>query len=337
MDHLPQLQELLSRPRRIAITTHLRPDGDALGSSLGLYHYLRGKGHKVQVISPTEYPDFLAWLPGAKEVLAGPDDPDRAKWAFESADVIFCLDFNDLKRVAEFEESVHTSTAVKVMVDHHLEPKDFASLWFWDQTASSTAEMIFRMIDALGDLPALTYETAVSLYVGLMTDTGSFRYSATTPAVHHMAATLIGAGIKVQEVHDLVFSTNTTERLRFTGYVLANCLVHLPELRVAYLKVDKSVFKQFNVRSGDTEGLVNYPMSIAGVDLAILMTEQDGLVKLSIRSRNGVASNMMGNDFGGGGHLYAAGGKSTLSMDETEQKIKDYLAVFMAAAPATEG
>lgn len=332
MKEIEQLQDWLGRPRRIAITTHQKPDGDAIGSSLGLYHYLIQFDHKVKIVVPTDYAENLKWLKGSDQIMIGPNNPEAANWTFEGSDIIFCLDFNALDRINEFASVVEDSEAKKVMVDHHLEPKGFDDLRFWDAEASSTAEMVYRMILAAGHKDKVTIDLAEALYMGLLTDTGSFRYTTTSPAVHQMASHLLEVGVDTTKVFDLIYSNSSENRLRFFGHCFTNCLHVLPELKTAYLKVDKSIFKQFHIKSGETEGLVNYALGLKDINLGVLMTEQDDLVKLSFRSRGSVGASEIAKLFGGGGHFYAAGGKSTESMDDTEKRFleileekKDYL------------
>lgn len=325
MEHIEALKSLLSSPKRIAITTHQKPDGDAIGSSVGLYHYLVKGGHRVQVVSPTDYADFLKWVQGNEKVLIGPNDPDLARWTFDGADLIFCLDFNALQRINEFGPMVRDSDAKKIMIDHHPDPEGFEDIAILDTTASSTAELVYRMIEALGDKNKIDLAAAEALYMGIMTDTGSFRFTNTSPAVHRIVAHLMETGVNVNRIHDLIFSNFSAERFKFLGHCLSNCLYVVPELKTAYLKLDKEVFKQFNVKAGDTEGLVNYALSIKDVNLAIMMTPQDDIIKMSFRSRGEVSASEFAQQFGGGGHFYAAGGKSTASLDDTEKILLEML------------
>ncbi|MEM6765958.1 MAG: bifunctional oligoribonuclease/PAP phosphatase NrnA [Bacteroidota bacterium] len=321
MEHISTLKEWLDSPKRIAITTHQRPDGDAIGSSLGLYHFLKACGHKVKIVAPTDYGENLKWLPGKEDIIIGPDDPDMANWAFESADLIFCLDFNALNRINEFEDTVRYADGKKIMVDHHLEPDPFSDVDFWDHTASSTAEMVFRMIVSLDATDKISKDAAEAIYMGVMTDTGSFRFTTTTPGVHRMIAVLLEKGADSNKIHDRVFGNSTENRLRFFGHCLSNCLFILPELKTAYLKVDKSVFKEFYIKPGETEGLVNYALGIKGVNLGILLTSQDDIVKLSFRSREEVSASELAKTFGGGGHFYAAGARIQGNLDEAESQL----------------
>ncbi len=325
MQHTEAIRELLSSPQRVAITTHQKPDGDAIGSSMALYHYLNQQGHRVEVVVPTEYAGFLKWLPDNDKVLVGPRDADRANWIFEGADVIFCLDFNSLNRINEFEKPVQDSMGKKVMIDHHMDPRPFYDLAYWDETASSTAELIYRLIGELGDLDRLSLPTAQSIYMGVMTDTGSFRFSNTSPAVHRMVAHLIEVGVDVNAAYDNIFNQASENRLRFLGHCLSERLTVLPELKTAYFKLSREVFRQFNVKTGDTEGLVNYALSLKDINLAVLLSQQDDMTKLSFRSRNEVSAAALAEQFNGGGHFYAAGGRIQASPDDTEKKLLDLL------------
>lgn len=325
MSIITELKNLLSTPRRIAITMHRKPDADAIGSSLGLYHFLIQSGHQVTVVAPTDYPDFLKWMPGSDQVLIGPFDPDKANWVFDGADLIFCLDFNALNRLAEFESSVRDSDAKKIMIDHHMEPEGFEDLSYSDEKASSTAELIYRLIEEMGETDKLTLGGSEALYAGIMTDTGSFRFTNTSPATHRTVAQLMEIGVNVNTVYENIFNTATIERLRFVGHCLSTCLHVLPEYNVAYLKVDREVFRQFPIKTGDTEGLVNYALSIKGVSMGVLLTANDEIIKLSFRSRGNVSSKEFAENFGGGGHFYASGGRSKLSMEETEKRFLELL------------
>lgn len=325
MEHTEALKELLSMQRRIAITTHQKPDGDAIGSSMALYRYLIKKGHRVDVVTPTDYAEFLKWLSDNQKVLVGPHDADRANWIFEGADVIFCLDFNSLNRINEFEKAVRDSDARKVMIDHHMNPEGFHDLAFWDETASSTAEMVYRLIVDMGDEALLDQALAEALYMGVMTDTGSFRFTNTSPAVHRMVAHLIELGVDVNAAYEAIFNNGSVDRLRFLGHCFSECLSVHPQYQTAYFKVSKEVFRKFNVRMGDTEGLVNYALGIKGITLAVLISEQDDITKMSFRSRADVSAAALAEKFGGGGHFYAAGGRTQASIDETEKQLLEIL------------
>ncbi len=339
MRTLEALQVLLQSPKRVVITTHQKPDADALGSSLGLAGYLKKKGHAVAVISPTDYPRYLAWMPGNEEVVEF-NAPNRARAeAFVAeADLIFCLDFNALSRIQDLAEPVRRSAATKVMIDHHLEPEAFADFQISDPTAAATAQLVYQLIIELGDQTLIDQAIGECLYAGFMTDTGSFRHPSTNPQVHRMAAELIELGVNTNRVHRQIFDNVPADRLRFLGYVLSEKLVVLPEYRTAYIALSAKELKRFRSQTGDTEGLVNYALSLENVVMAVLIVDRlPEAIKLSFRSVGNFSVNELARrHFSGGGHRNAAGGKTHLSLDETVQKflkvLPDYQAQLQAVA-----
>jgi len=323
--HASDIKELLQAPRRIAITMHAKADGDAIGSSLGWYHFLKSQGHRVEIVSPTDYPQNLKWLQGTEDVVIGPEDVDRASWIFEGADLIFCLDFNALHRLNEFEKAVEESVATKVMIDHHLDPQAFYQHAYWDDEASSTAELIFRLIDDLGMADQINPAMAECLYTGILTDTGSFRFTNTSPRVHRIVGKLMEAGADNFSIHESLFSNYSEDRVKFLGHALLNCLHIKPELNTAYILLNQEVFKTYNLKSGDTEGLVNYALSINGIKLGALISTHDELVKFSLRSKGNVAASTLAQKFGGGGHFYAAGARIQANIEDAEKKFLELL------------
>src|ERR1700748_2228819 len=240
MLELPALTKLLAQPRKIVITTHHKPDGDAMGSSLGLYNYLIQQGHHARVITPTDYPDFLAWLPGNGEVLIYTDHIAESAQLVADAELIFCLDLNTLSRINELGELVRASAAVKVMIDHHLEPEDFDDYRHWDINACASAQLVYDFIaNELHHKELINKDVATCLYTGIMTDSASFRLPNTTSAVHRIAADLIDAGAVNWRIHELVYNSASENRLRFLGHCLANCLEILPEFNTALIVVNK--------------------------------------------------------------------------------------------------
>lgn len=323
---------LLSSSKKIVITTHLNPDGDALGSSLGLADVLTKLGHQVSVIPPTDYPDFLRWLPLQEyiTVFEG-NEREKATELIAAAEVIFCLDFSVLNRIKEMENDVRKSTAVKVLVDHHQQPEDFADFVFWNEQAAATCELIYIMLEQTLGTNALSAEGATCLYAGLVTDTGSFRFAATTPDVHRVAGELIAKGVNNSLVHRKLFDTNAVDRLRFLGYALSQKLTYLPDYRVAYFSFTKDELAQFKSKNGDTEGVVNYGLSIAGVVMSAIFVERDDLVKISFRSvDNFSVSNFARDNFDGGGHHNAAGGRSYQTLEKTVDKFLKLLPTHKA-------
>ncbi|HRH68950.1 MAG TPA: DHH family phosphoesterase, partial [Flavobacteriales bacterium] len=283
-DQLARLRDLLVRPRRAVIITHYNPDGDALGSSLGLMHVLRSLGHTVQVVLPNTPGDFLDWLPGRSEVLSFDRSPDASLSTIRTSDILFCLDFNRLDRVGGLEDAAR-SAGVKVLIDHHQEPDDFAQATFSDTSASSTCQMVFDILTALGHSDLITLDAATCLYVGLVTDSGSFRFRSTTPHTMRVAASVMERGVDIDRVHSAIADTNTADRLKLLGYALSERMTVLPERRTAVIALDKDELRRFNYRTGDTEGFVNYGLSIKGMRLAAFFMERPDQVKISLRSK----------------------------------------------------
>lgn len=330
MQNIQAFQEYLAVPRKVLIITHFKPDADALGSSLGLSGYLKKKGHQVNVITPSDYPDFLSWLPGNDEVLIFNKEHSKDFELLTSqCDLICCLDFSSLKRINDLGEMVERSAAKKVLIDHHLDPENFADFVQWDGTAASTAELVYALIKEMDDVHEVDVDIANCLYAGLMTDTGGFRHSNTTKIVFETAAALVGHGADPARVSKLIYDTNTLERMRLMGFVLYEKLQVLPEYRTAYIALRIDDLKRFSSQTGDTEGLVNFGLSVKGVKLAVLISERKDRIKLSFRSLNDFSVNDFARKhFEGGGHRNAAGGQTALNFDETLKKFLDLLPLY---------
>lgn len=327
MQELTALKELLAHPRHIVITTHHKPDGDAMGSSLGLYNYLIQKGHHVRVISPSDYPVFLHWLPNNPEVVIYTEKPEQSEKYVHEADIIFCLDFNTLSRINELGEVVREAKAKKVMIDHHLEPEGFDDFRHWSINACATAQLVYDLIANVFREPHLiNKDVATCLYTGIMTDSGSFRFPTTTPQVHYIVAELISKGAENWKIHQLVYDNFSEDRLRFLGYCLLNKLEVLPEFNTAIIVVTAAELQQYKISTGDTEGLVNYALTINGIRLAALIIERPDRVKLSLRSIGDFPANEICKKyFNGGGHRNAAGGSSAEPLDRTVARFKSIL------------
>jgi len=319
--------EFLSSPKQIVITTHQNPDADALGSSLGLSAYLKKKGHFTTVITPTDYPDFLRWMSGESEVINFENDQHSlAKEHIANADMIFCLDFSALNRIKGMEEFVKQSSAKKVLSDHHQQPENFADFVFWNDRAAATCELIYELIEKLGDNNLIDIPTAECLYAGLVTDTGSFRFDSTSEGVHRIAGELISIGIHPNSIHRKIFDSNTIDRLKFLGFVLGEKLTYLPKYNVVYMAISKEELSKFSSKNGDTEGVVNYGLSIKGVVMAAIFTEKEDMIRVSLRSVDDFSvSEFSRNHFNGGGHKNAAGGRSTDSLEKTVEKFLSLL------------
>ncbi|MCL8006460.1 DHH family phosphoesterase [Gelidibacter japonicus] len=320
--HIKEIKAILMAPKQIVIVPHKNPDGDAMGSTLGLYHYLIKNNHKVTVIAPNDYPDFLKWLPGQDNVVIYESDRTHAENLMETADLIFTLDFNALHRAGEMETPLSNSKAVKIMIDHHQQPDTYAEYMFSDVSMSSTCEMVYRFIDMLGDLQTIDDQIATCLYAGILTDTGSFRFPSTTSTTHLVVADLIEKGANHSDIYNSIYDTNSYERLQLLGVALKNLKV-LPEYRTAYITLSQEELNAANFRKGDTEGFVNYGLSIKNIIFAAIFIEhkQEGIVKISLRSEGDFSVNEFSREnFSGGGHTNAAGGKSDLSLNDTVEK-----------------
>ncbi len=322
-----EIKELFSTPKKVVITTHHKPDADALGSSLALGNFLKKKGHEVKVIVPSDYPNFLNWMAGNADVLIFDlAKPEIADSYIKVADIICCLDFNAYNRINELADLVKPSKAKKLLVDHHLDPEKFADYYFWDNKAAATAELIYELIDAMGEKALIDKDIAEAIYAGIMTDTGSFRFPSTSSKIHHIIAELISIGADNSKVHRLVFDKNSENRLRFIGFALSQRLCVLPEYHLAYFAISAEDLKQFDSRTGDTEGLVNYGLSIEGVVFATVIIEREDAVKLSLRSAGDFSvQEFASKHFFGGGHKNASGGRSDLNLKETEEKFLSLL------------
>lgn len=316
--------DLLAQPRKIVITTHHKPDGDAMGSSLGLYNYLIQQGHHTTVITPTDYPHFFNWMPGNGDVLIYTDNTPAADTLIANADIIFCLDFNALGRINEMGEKVGESSAIKIMIDHHLEPSDFDDYRYWDINACATAQLVYTFIvEVLNNKKLVNRDVASCLYTGIMTDSGSFRFPTTTSAVHRIVADLIDAGAINWRIHELVYDNSSENRLRFLGNCLANKLEVYNEFNTAVIVVNKDELQKYDVITGDTEGIVNYALSISNVRLAAFIVERKDKVKLSLRSKGDFPANEICKKyFNGGGHRNAAGGMSSDSLVQVIEQFK---------------
>lgn len=318
----------MNTPQKAVITTHQNPDADALGSSLGLYNFLRKKGHHVTVITPTAYPDFLFWMKGNDSVLVYTEmETEDVQMLINGASVIFCLDFSNLSRINELGEMVREAKAKKVLVDHHLNPEDFADYMLWSTDAAATAELIYDLIQKMDATDLIDTEIAESLYAGIMTDTGSFRHPSTSAKVHRIVADLIDCGANVNRVSKLIYDNNTLNRIKFVGFAISKRLFVHEDLNMAYLKISKEDIAKYNLKSGDTEGLVNYALSIKGINIAAILMEKDGLIKMSFRSIGDFSVNDFASEyFNGGGHKNAAGGASEDTLDYTEEKFLNAIA-----------
>ena len=318
MQSLNQIFPLLSQPHKVVITTHQKPDGDAMGSSLGLYNFLLQFGHTVTVISPTNWASFLNWMPGTKNVLDYERQTEEADKAIAAAEWIFCLDFNTLGRTKRMEEKLGAATGQRILIDHHQEPQvDMFAYGESDTTKSSTSEMVYDFIVASGQQDKIDATIAECLYAGVMTDTGSFRFPLTSANVHKMVAHLKEKGLDHGPVHEALYDNFLENRFRFLGNVLLNRMEVFYEYNTALIAIPQADLIKYNIKTGDTEGLVNYPLSIQGIKLAAIIIDRGEERKSSFRSKGGFDVNTFARKyFNGGGHFNAAGGQSKESLEE---------------------
>jgi len=315
-------KKLLQSSENIVITCHKGPDGDAIGSSLALYIYLKKQGKNATVIVPDDFPFFLKWLPESEDIIFYDANKESANTIINTADLIFTLDFNALHRTGDMQEVLSNASAKFIMIDHHQQPDDYAEVTYSDTSICSTCQMIYHFIDALGDINMI--DTAISncIYTGIMTDTGSFRFRSTTSTTHRVIANLIDLGIDNAKIHQNVYDSNSYNRLQLLGKSLTNLKV-IPELNTAYISLSADEQNEFNAQKGDTEGVVNYALSLQGIKLAAIFKEdqKSKLIKISLRSKGDFSVNEFSRaHFNGGGHTNAAGGASKLSLEETLHK-----------------
>lgn len=320
-DSFQTFKDLLQKAQNIAIITHWNPDGDAIGSSLGLFHYLKKLEKTVGVIVPNSYPDFLHWLPNTHEIVNFQNNEEKASELIAKADVIFTLDFNSYKRLEKLGDILEAAQAPKVLIDHHQQPDDYPTYYFHDVEACSTCELIFDFIEGLGDKDLIDKKIATCLYTGLMTDTGSFRYPNVNYRTHYIVSELLKTKIKPSDIHSAVYDNYSLNRLKLLGYTLSEKLRLVEGYPVAYFALSEEELKRFDYQKGDTEGIVNYPFSIKGIKVCALFNESEGIVKISFRSKGNIDVNTFArNYFNGGGHINAAGGKSNDTLAQTEAK-----------------
>lgn len=327
---------LLGTPQKIVIIPHKNPDGDAIGSTLGLWHYLCKKGHEATIISPNDFPKFLKWMPGSEKIVNYEKEASTAKELISNATVIFTLDFNHLGRIGQLQPLLEEATASFVMIDHHQEPSDYAKIMYSDVSMSSTCEMVYNFIEALGDTDHIDQEIGICLYTGIMTDTGSFKYASTTSRTHKVVAELIDKGAKNTEAHNKVYDTNTPSRLHLLGCALKNMVI-LEEYHTTYITLSQEELDQWEYKKGDTEGFVNYGLTLEGIKFAVIFIEnkEEGIIKISFRSEGDFSVNEFArNHFNGGGHNNASGGRSDVSMEETTRFFKSLLPKYKDALEA---
>ncbi len=329
MNPIEEIFPQLADPKKVIITMHQKPDPDAMGSSLALYHLLVQLGHTVTMVSPTNWPAFLNWMPGSELVLDYENNRLREKIhaAVTEAEWIFCLDFNAISRAKHFAAPIRAASCLKILIDHHQQPEtESFDYGISDITKSSTSEMVYDFILASGYRNKINIPIAECLYAGVMGDTGSFRYASATESVHLMVATLKSLGLRHTPVHDNIYDNFLENRLRFLGHVLSNRMQVFYEYNAALISIPRTDLLKYEIRTGDTEGLVNFPLTIQGIKMAAICIDRDEERKWSFRSKGEFDVNTFArNYFEGGGHYNAAGGHSSDSLEKTVHKFKEAL------------
>ena len=324
---ITEVEELLNKYDKIVIVTHVSPDGDAIGSSLGLYHYLNDLGNNVNVIVPNSFPDFLKWIPGAKDILEYERYPEFAQKLIAEAELIFCLDFNIPKRSFHLGPFIEAAKGKKVLIDHHPEPSDFCDVMISYPEISSTSELIFRLICRMGDFEVMSHESATAIYTGMMTDTGAFTYNSNSAEIYYIIGELLKKGINKDQIYSNVYHNYSEDRYRMLGFTLSEKMKIYPEYNSALIWLTNEEQKRYKVKKGDTEGFANLPLNIKGIIFSVFIREDNEMIKISFRSQKDFPSNKFAAQcYNGGGHLNASGGEFYGTMDEA-------IAIFENALP----
>ncbi len=322
-----EIKQLLSQKKRIVITSHTNPDGDAIGSSLAMYHYLKKLGNDVQMLVPNSFPDFYNWLPDSDKIIIYDKQSKYAQKILKEAEIIFSLDYNALHRLGSLHEIIKTTSCTRILIDHHIEPETESFNYCFSTTdTSSTGELVYDFITTLGDEDIIDKRIGEAVYTGIVTDTGSFSFSCNRPNTYIITSKLVTLGVDAQKIHKLIYDTFSENRLRLLGHAISNRMIVWKELHTALIFLSKSDLSKFNYQVGDTEGMVNYPLSMNDVNMSVLITEKDNLLRLSFRSKGSFSVNDLSRThFKGGGHRNAAGGKSTENIDELTDRLKTIL------------
>ena len=336
MENIQELKTLLSIPKDVVITSHRNPDGDAIGSSLAVYHYLIKRGHVVQIIFPSEYPSNFAWMKDANKILIYDNEPEISEQMLKKADVIFSLDYNALDRIDKMGDIIGTLDCPKILIDHHLYPENFADFVLSDTTASSTCELIYDWLEMMDEKKMLDPIIGESIFTGILTDTGSFKYS-TSPKLFRIVAELLERGVDDYSLQDLIFNNATEKQLRLLGHCLHNRMEILDEFKTGIITLTKKDYETFNIQRGDTEGVVNFLLTMKNVKIAAFITEQPTIVKISLRSKGDFSvQEIARKHFKGGGHKNASGGASYSGLSATVNKFKSVLPQYLEKIDALQ-
>ena len=322
------IKDLLSEPKRVTIIAHYNPDGDAIGASLALMIFLQQKGHTVNVLVPNPYPDFLEWMPCADSIILATENLPLCEEKIHSADIIFCLDFNSFSRTGALQKSLEESSVIKVLIDHHIAPDDsFDIVYSVTEQTSSTCELMYDFIlNTMDGKSYMNKEIAECLYVGIITDTGSLSYSCNNVSTYMVLADLFRCGIDGEHIHRKVYDNYSESRVRLLGHALGERFIVLDEFATSFIYLSKEDLEKYNYKQGDTEGIVNYGLSINNIRFTALFSERDDRIRISFRSKGDFDVNDFARKhFQGGGHKNASGGNSYVSIDETIELFKSLL------------
>ena len=312
--------------KKIVVVPHENPDGDAIGSAIGLAEVMKNVGHEIYIISPGDYPEFLKWFSSDVEILIYDKNKAHAKEVVAKADIMFCVDFNDAKRAGKLERHILDFDRPKILIDHHPHPVDFCDYMVSEPSYSSTAELIYDVVKQAKFETFVNRKAAEALYTGIMTDTGSFSHNTSNPNTFKVVAELMVYGINTDKIQSNVYHNFSASRMKLLGYCLNEKMKVFPEYRSAVIYISRKELEQFNFEPGDTEGFVNYPLSINNIVFSALFIEKEDFVKASFRSKGNFPANAFSKDhFEGGGHLNAAGGETKLTLDEAVEKFRQLL------------
>ncbi len=326
-NEINKLKQLLNQRKNIVITSHTNPDGDAIGSSLAMYHYLTKLGNNVEMMVPNSFPEYYNWLPDSEKIILYNKQSKNAQKILKEADIIFSLDYNALNRLGALSEIIKGTEALRILIDHHVDPEienfDFC---FSTVDTSSTGELVYNFITQLGDEKLIDKKTGEAIYTGIVTDTGSFSFSCNRPETYIITSKIIGLGVDAQKIHKLIYDTFSENRLRLLGYSISKRMIVWEDLHTALIYLTKSDLIEYNYKVGDTEGVVNYPLSMEKINMSVLITEKDNQLRLSFRSKGDFSVNDLTREyFNGGGHKNAAGGKTNEDINSFITRLKEVL------------
>lgn len=330
---IKELKQLLSQEKKIVITSHTNPDGDAIGSSLALYHFLKKTGNNVNMMVPNSFPDYYNWLPESENIIIYDKQSKYAQLLLREADIIFALDYNAFSRLGALAEIIRNTSGIKILIDHHIDPEVSSFTYCFSTTdTSSTGELVYEFIKLLDGEKLIDKKIGEAIYTGIVTDTGSFSFSCNRPETYDITSKLVSLGVDAQKIHKLIYDTFSENRLRLLGFAISSRMLVWDEYHTALIYLTKADLRKYDYQVGDTEGLVNYPLSMSKINMSILITEKDNQLRLSFRSKGDFSVNdFCRNHFNGGGHKNAAGGKTTESVEEFISRLKTVLEDYKIA------